>query len=861
MKTGLRRTTYLKDYTPPLFEVSEIFLTVHLHDTETKVSSRLKVNKLDPRAEELRLQGSHLVLQSLKMNGALLEQGRYQIDGDELIIRDVCEEMELEVNVVINPQENTLLDGLYKSNDIFCTQCEPEGFRRITYFLDRPDAMSRFTTKIIADKTKYPVLLSNGNLLSSGDLEDNEHFAIWEDPFKKPSYLYALVAGDLEVVQDNFTTKSGRKIDLRIYVEKGRKKLCGHAMNSLKEAMKWDEERFNLEYDLDIYMIVAVDSFNMGAMENKGLNIFNSSCVLADPTLATDQDFLRIEGVIGHEYFHNWTGNRVTCRDWFQLTLKEGLTVFRDQEFSSDLNSRSVKRIQDVQRLQQFQFPEDQGPLSHPIRPESYIEMNNFYTATVYEKGAEVIRMIHTFIGEDAFQKGMKTYFKRYDGMAVRVEEFLDAMSFENDHFDVDRFKRWYFQKGTPKICVKIDYSPKTATLDIHVEQFPLEGQRPFYFPLNIGLIGENGQNIHVEEKNILHVKEKKETFSFQNISGKPVVSINRNFSAPIIVEREISIKDLCHIFLYDSDMLSRFQSAEKLARLAVSSLLQKKPLHTDYLDTFEKVLQNRSLDPAFKALCLSLPAERILYQDYTPVDVEGIFSALKELRQVLAGQFKLVWKELYEENILHGPYSLDVESMGKRALKNCALSYLNEIDTESLVYHQYKNANNMTDRLSALALLAHNDGPLRMKALDEFYQDYKHQTFVMQKWFSIQALSKRSETFDDVKKLEKSDLYDEKVPNIFRSLMGHFAHNYIHFHHKSGRGYEYVAQQVIKIDPLNPHMASALAQAFKDYRKFPTFKQKMMKDQLGNILDVKALSKNTFEIVDKILGETNSFS
>ncbi len=853
MKKVKHKTTYLKDYKPPSFTIEETFLTIHLHDSKTKVHNRLKIKKCCDDVNELHLQGRDLNLQSVKNNGKLLGRNDYGINDEELILWDVPHEIGLEIETIINPKDNISLNGLYKSDSIFCSQCEPEGFRKITYFLDRPDVMSRITTKIVADKKRYPILLSNGNLKDTGDLEGGMHFALWEDPFKKPSYLYALVAGDLGLVQDRFVTKSGRNIDLRIYVDKGRENLCGHAMASLKRAMKWDEVRFDLEYDLNTYMIVAVDSFNMGAMENKGLNIFNSSCILADPETATDQDFLQTESIIGHEYFHNWTGNRVTCRDWFQLTLKEGLTVFRDQEFSSDMHSQAVQRIQDVRNLRQYQFPEDQGPMSHPIRPESYVEVNNFYTSTVYEKGAEIIRMIHTFLGEEGFQRGMKIYFERHDGMAVRVEEFLEAMSAADNSFDINRFKRWYEEKGTLAICVCVDYDPKTSILKIHIEQLLSEGQRLLYFPLNIGLIGKNGREISANGKNILCIKEKKETFTFEKVSSHPVISLNRNFTAPIIVRRNVSTKDQCHLLAYDSDMFNRFESSEMLGKYAIKNLLRGEEVDEDYLIAFEKLLKNHTLDSALKAIFLSLPREKILHQEFNIIDVEGIFKAKNTLKIMLSKRFQALWENIYENNLCKNGRHFNTENAGMRALKNCALSYLSEFNI-ALVYKQYQEANNMTDRLSAFFLLCRQNNDFRKKAVEDFYNRYKHQTFVMEKWFRMQALSERPEAFDDIQKLEKSDVYDKRIPNLFRSLVGSFCTNYIHFHHTSGRGYKYAAQCILDIDPLNPQSASGLAQAFEDLKKFPECKQNMMRIHLKNIVRTKGLSKNTFEIINKIL-------
>ena len=872
--------THLKDYRPPSFEIEEVYLTIELHNTRTKVLTRLSIRKLE-EVEDVFLHGRELVPREVKINGRTLDSSEFQVDTEGLTIYGIPDRMVLETECLLNPEANERLEGLYKSGDIFCTQCEPEGFRGISFFLDRPDAMSIFKTKIIADKKRYPILLSNGNPIASGELEGGKHFVLWEDPFKKPSYLFALVAGDLGLVQSEFTTKSRRKIDLRIYVEKGNEHLCTHAMNSLKKAMKWEENRFSLEYDLDIYMIVAVDSFNTGAMENKGLNIFNSSCILADSQTATDRDFLKIEAIVAHEYFHNWTGNRVTCRDWFQLTLKEGLTVFRDQEFSSDLHSRAVERIENVLTLREYQFPEDQGPMAHPIKPSRYLEVNNFYTSTVYEKGAEVVRMIHTILGEKGFQRGMVKYFELYDGMGVTTDDFVDAMSRGNDLLNLDQFKRWYFQGGTPQVNVHTTYDEKNATLSLSLEQScpPTPGQDhklPFHIPLGLGLIGADGSEIPLKlikstarqpflREGVINMQGEKETFVFGGVTSRPVVSLNRHFTAPIMVHLPMSTEDWVHLLAHDTDEFNRYEASQVLGKRIVNHLLERNhrgeemAVEEAYFRAYEMLLKAENLEDSAKALCLSLPSERALHQGHNPIAIEDIFLMRKFLKRMLAERFKGIWEKIYEEtnSVESKDYGVDVRDVGKRALKNCALSYLSELGTEesdTLTYNHFKNATNMTDSLTALGLLCHRETPYREIALREFFNRWKNQTLVMQKWLSVQAASNLPRTFDDVLALKKSDIYDETIPNLFRALVGRFSSNYIHIHHESGRGYVFLADEIIQMDKMNPLIASHLACAFRDFNRLPGIKKEMMEQELRRILASKGLSKNTFEIVDKIL-------
>lgn len=881
LKTDTPKTILLADYKPHPFSIEKVHLTFHLDSTKTLVQSKLTMSR-NPKSEEknadLVLNGEELEFKSAKVNGELLDESRYTVGKESLTIKDVPDTFTLEIENFINPEANKALDGLYKSGPIFCTQNEPEGFRRITYYLDRPDVMAKFTTKIIADEKKYPVLLSNGNPIGEGKLEDGKHWMEWEDPFVKPAYLYALVAGDLGLVQDSYVTMTGRKIDLRIYCDKGNESRCDHAMESLKKSMKWDEDTFGLEYDLDIYMIVAVDSFNMGAMENKGLNIFNSVYVLANQETATDQNFLGIESVVGHEYFHNWTGNRITCRDWFQLTLKEGLTVFRDQEFSSDLNSRTVQRIQDVERLRTMQFVEDAGPTAHPIKPSSYIEINNFYTATIYEKGAEVIRMVRTMLGRDGFRKGMDKYFELFDGQAVTTEDFLHAMSVANGDFDFSQFKNWYSQAGTPKVNVKWTYEPDKETYSLSVEQScaPSPGQakkEPYHFPVGIGLLNSKGEEMMLElleegqpqiEEGILHIKKPVEVFTFKNIKELPVLSFNRGFTAPVNVEAPYELKDLYFLMANDTDLYNRYEAAQMAAGKMVKDLLAMKAKGNDlsldagYLEAFGSLINDQSIEPAVKDMLLGVPSLAILAQYNQPID----YLALDEVRTFILKEVATNFKEdlikVYKENETPGDYNLDPTSVGKRALRVKALGILSKLkttDMEDLAKIHFEKATNMTEESAGLAVLSSFGGETFKEASQKFYDKWKHDTLVIQKWLTICSSSSHDDTYDTVKVLEKDPVYDANVPNLVRSLWGGFSRNFVQFHHSSGRGYALMADKVLEIDGINPQVASRLASAFKDYKKLVPAQQELMKPELDKILAKDDLSKNVYEIVSKIKG------
>ena len=842
----------LKDYKSPAFSIKSVELEFELFEEYALVSNVMAFEKQEGACEELRLDTKDLELLELCLNDLKLSENRYSIEEEALVVFNVPAAFTLKIVNKIYPQNNTELEGLYKSGDIFCTQNEPEGFRSITPYLDRPDVMSVFTTTITAEKEKYPVLLGNGNKKESADL-GKRHSVVWHDPHPKPSYLFALVAGDLGSISDAFVTASGESVELNIYCDKGNESKCHHAMKSLKEAMVWDEDVYGREYDLEIYNIVAVDSFNMGAMENKGLNIFNSAYVLADADSATDANFMGIQSVIAHEYFHNWTGNRITCRDWFQLTLKEGLTVFRDQCFSADLNSAEVQRIEDVKSLRERQFVEDASPTAHPIQPKSYISMNNFYTATVYEKGAEVIRMIHTLLGEQNYRKATDLYFESFDGQAVTTKDFLWAMS-EASGVDLSAFELWYHQSGTPKLKVKESFADGVYALTLR-QNVPAtvdgNAQKPYFFPLKIALINENG----VEElAKTLIVSKESETFIFEGLSAKPVLSINRDFSAPVIIEQEHS--DFAFLMKHDSNSFVRYESAQTFAIETIEAVMRGEEINAAFVEAYGHLL-DLEVDLSYKALLLELPTVSTLMQRMKDVDFDLIYEAKERLSGHLAEMFEEKFLALYKRH--HEPKSLtlDALAMGSRALKNRALKMLCELKRQEyieLAKTQYEESLTMTDRVAALDVLENTSAAFATVALSDFYEKYKTQTLVMNKYFSILAASHREGTLDRVMALQNDPVYDEKVPNLVRSLIGVFARNYKYFHAKDGHGYNFVASKIIEIDAINPQMASGLCGAFKIYDKMNEYNKKLMKVELERVFSTKGLSKNSYEIVSKIL-------
>ncbi len=900
MKNNSPKTTYLKDYKPPPFLVDKVDLEIDLGEECSTVKARICFRSnpaFEVNNNTLVLDGQNMKLQEIRLDNMQINQDQYSVDESHLTVKNVPKKFELETEVIIQPQNNTELEGLYKSGEIFCTQCESEGFRKITYFYDRPDVMSFFSTKITANKEKYPVILSNGNPVKSGKLDDGRHWIKWEDPHPKPSYLFALVAGDLLHIEDNYKTKSGRDVTLKIFVEPENIEYCKHAMRSLKESMRWDEKRFGREYDLDLFMIVAVNDFNSGAMENKGLNIFNSKLILASQETATDTDFYYIQGVVGHEYFHNWSGNRVTCRDWFQLSLKEGFTVFRDQEFSSDLNSRVVQRIADVDRLRTYQFPEDAGPMSHPVRPDSYMEINNFYTMTVYEKGAEVVRMICTLLGEEVFRCGTDLYFKRYDGQAVTCDDFVSAME-EASNKNLKQFKRWYSQSGTPELSIrgKHDQKAKKYTLIVQQSCPHTPGQKgfgksidsnnakkglikkqPFHIPFAMGLLSADGKPLplklegdkkdNLKNTVVLEIQNEKDTFVFEDINDKPVPSLLRGFSAPVKLFFDYSNSELALLLANDTDKFNRWEAGQQLMIRVVLEQVNRfqmnKPLELseDLLKAFQNILENTSKnEPALLAQTLSFPSESYLGEIMDVIDVVAIHESRKFVRKQLAKQLHNQFKNIYNENQEKGSYSIDPKSMGKRSLKNVCLSYLAEENTPKVIKmcsEQFHTHGNMTDVVGALGVLTHINCPERESAFNEFEKKWNHNTVVMDKWFTLQAISNLPETLQKVRELTKHNAFDEKNPNKIRALISAFSRfNQLCFHSADGSGYEFLEEQVLKLDPLNPQTAARLVSVFNNWKKFEENNKIKMENRLKNILKTPKLSGDVFEIVSKALGK-----
>jgi len=890
-------TVYLKDYQPPAYVINKTELSFELevtvtddngsNDIVTIVKSRLEIlrNKNTEHSDDaLKLLGQALDLKAISLNGQKLSEQDYRVQDEVLTVYKVPCSFVLEIETWTKPEQNKALEGLYQSSGNFCTQCEAEGFRRITYYLDQPDVMSSFTTTIIADKLKYPVLLSNGNLIEQGDYCPDDpanglHYAKWHDPFKKPSYLFALVAGDLLKIEDSYTTMSGRMVALQLFVEKQNVHKCDHAMNSLKKSMQWDEETFGLEYDLDIYMIVAVEDFNMGAMENKGLNVFNAKYVLAEPDSATDNDYEGIEGVIGHEYFHNWTGNRVTCRDWFQLSLKEGLTVFRDQEFTSDMQSRAVKRISDVRILRAHQFAEDASPMAHPIRPAQYMEINNFYTVTVYNKGAEVIRMIHTVLGKENFRKGMDLYFKRHDGQAVTTEDFVSAMS-DASAIDLSQFSSWYNQAGTPKVTVNTHYFDDEKKFIIELEQHcditPYETMNtpdkkvkdPFYIPVKIGLLDQQGKQIL---QDTLSLTETHQRFEFSNIEQKPVLSILRDFSAPVILQYsatitpEIMSDERAFLMAYDSDPFNRWEAGQQLAGQLILDVVNANSadagFNTSVLNKFihgcEQLLTDTSLDNALKAQALTLPSESYLLEQLEVADIDAVFDTRKQLKLIMSERLHSVFESIYKDLASDADYHFNASEAGKRSLRNLLLSYLmanNDDSAAQLGYEHFSSANNMTDSISALAQLTHIHSAYTRQALDAFEQRWSEDPLVMDKWFIVQAASQHENVLDHVKALLKHPCFDLKNPNKVRSLIGAFAGmNIKAFHNHNGQGYQFVMDQILALDKFNPQIASRMVKGFSRWRRYDEIRQNLMKAELERAAK-EDLSPDVFEIVSKSL-------
>ena len=865
----------LEDYQSFPFSIDKVDLHFALGEEETLVTSTMALMRLVDEAP-LKLHGEDLELVSVTCDGADIK-ARVTETEEGIEVTGLGANAMLEIVTRIKPQENTQLSGLYKSSGNFCTQCEAEGFRRITYYPDRPDVLSVFTTTIEADKALYPVLLSNGNLVKTTEYNDGSHKAVWEDPFPKPAYLFALVAGDLAHIEDHFTTCSGRDVTLRIYTvpEDGDK--CDHAMDSLKRSMAWDEEVFGLEYDLDIYNIVAVSDFNMGAMENKSLNVFNTSCVLATPETATDVNFGAVEGVIAHEYFHNWTGNRITCRDWFQLSLKEGLTVFRDQQFSADMGSAAVQRIEDVRMLRARQFPEDAGPQAHPIRPDSYMEINNFYTATIYEKGAEVIRMIHTLLGAEGFRNGMDLYVERHDGTAATCDDFVAAMA-DASGVDLAQFKSWYHQAGTPKLTVRGDYNAEqqTYTLTVTQETAPTPGQPikvPLHIPLAMGLLGSDGQDLPLilEGENegptsrVLDVTAAEQSFTFTQVAEKPVPSLLRGFSAPVTLDADYSREDLAFLLAHDSDSFSRWEAGQILATDMMLDMVAKRARGDAYeidplfVGAVRKVLEDSAGDKSFAALAVSLPGQAYLAQQMDVVDVDGISGIHGYVRSELASQLESLLWQIVHDNTDGGAFRFETEAVGQRSLRNFALGLLVHAGNTQAVAtcaDQAASANNMTDEFAALAMLSHKGGAEAEAALTTFYDKWKANALVVDKWFMVQAISEHPGTVANVQTLQAHEAFSLRNPNKVRALIGAFSQsNPVQFHAADGSGYKLLADAILALDEINPQVAARLTGGFNQWRRYDDARQDLMKAELGRLVAKDGLSKDVFEIASKSLG------
>jgi aminopeptidase N len=888
MREPPSKTIYLKDYTPPAFLIPRIDLDVDIREDHALVRATLELAR-NPKSIDMRaplvLDGEDIELLSVALDGRALAPEEYALTEESLCIPTVPERFTLETVSRIRPQQNTRLEGLYASSNGFFTQCEAQGFRRITWFIDRPDVMARYTNTIHAERERYPVLLSNGNRVAAGEEAGGRHWAKWEDPFPKPSYLFAMVAAKLEKLEDNFVTRSGRTAQLAVYVEPGKLDQCGFAMRCLKSAMKWDEDVFGLELDLDGYMIVAVSDFNSGAMENKGLNIFNTRYVLARPDTATDIDYQNIDRVVAHEYFHNWTGDRVTCRDWFQLSLKEGLTVFRDQEYGADMYSRPVQRIVEVRGLRAAQFPEDAGPMAHPVRPAAYMEIRNFYTMTVYEKGAEVVRMQHTLLGPALFRKGMDLYFERHDGQAVTTDDFVQAMADASD-IDLAQFRRWYEQAGTPVVLVQTHYDAAAKRYTLTLEQScpPTPGQEtklPFHIPFALGLVGPDGSDLPLtlegeqpadrpadapraeETTRVLSLRQPRERFVFVNVGAPPVPSLLRDFSAPVVVKYDYSEADLTHLMAHDANAFNRWEAGQRLAlELMLRGIAARRAgggLETPqaFVRAFARVLADAPSDPAFGAEALALPSEVYIAEQLDEVDPDAIHAVRNRLRRDLAQALKSELLATYHAQTVPGPYSPDAQAAGKRALRNLCLGYLMELDdaeVRALALAQFERADNMTDAVAALSTLANCDCSERMQALDAFYAKWNNEPLVVDKWLAVQAGSRLPGTLAEVRKLLAHPAFEIRNPNKVYALIRSFCSNHVRFHAADGSGYAFLAEQVTAIEAFNPQVAARMARAFDRWRKFDAGRRQHASAALERIRDAQGLSKDVAEIVSKAL-------
>ena len=868
MKTDQHKRKHLKDYQPPDFGIDKTHLVFFLDPDRTRVISQLKLRRLSADKNSLVLDGIDLELLNLKLDGLALQPDQYQLTSTTLTIESVPDSFELSCEVEINVAANTRLEGLYLSNGNFCTQCEAEGFRYITYYLDRPDVMSIFSTEIHAAAGTCPVLLSNGNQLDSGSDEDG-HWVSWQDPYPKPSYLFALVAGDLACIDGVFNTCSGREVKLQIFTEHHNRHKCDHALLALQKAMKWDEDVFGLEYDLDLYMIVAVDDFNMGAMENKGLNVFNTRYVLANPETATDDDYLAIESVIAHEYFHNWTGNRVTCRDWFQLSLKEGLTVFRDQQFSADTFSTAIQRINDVRVLRNHQFSEDAGPMAHPVRPASYQEINNFYTATVYNKGAEVVRMMHCLLGPENFRLGMDLYFERHDGQAVTTDDFRLAMQ-DASGINLERFQRWYQQSGTPRVDIKRNYNAtsKTLTLDIRQQAGTTKGELnlAFHMPLRIALFDAQGQPLALDDagnlEQTLDLSEYELSLSFENVPHNALVSAFRGFSAPIILTTDLSDAELARLMVCDSDPFNRWEAGQQLATRTMLAMLQCEPadwsdMTQPLLHAFADLMSAAQLDRALVAEMMVLPSEKYLAEMLDQVDVHQLRSVRDTLRFEIARYNETQILQHYQDCLSDGEYTIDAGSMASRGLKNTCLLYLMQLQKPEYFQYcqqQYERADNMTDQMGCLQAIVHHKHPLRDQILGQFYNQWKETPLVLDKWFSVIGTSSLEHALDTIQPLFEHPDYSLNNPNRARSLLGSMIANSRAFHQIDGAGYQFAAQKVLELDRINPQVAARLANPFVHWRKLVTAQGLMLRSQIESMLGSDELSNDLNELLSTSL-------
>jgi len=893
MRTDTANIVLRDKYAPPAYWVQSLDMGFDLDPKATRVAA-LSVHRRNPASKEsdLVLHGDELELVALRMNDKTLSKRHYRLEHGKLIIPNAPDEVILEIETLIHPDTNTSLMGLYVSNDNFFTQCEAEGFRKITFFPDRPDVMAKYRVMLRADKKKYPVLLSNGNLVEQGDIGDGRHYALWEDPFSKPSYLFALVAGRLVCEEQTIRLKSGKEALLQVWVEEGNLDKTSHAMQSLIRSIRWDEERYGLELDLDRFMIVAVSDFNMGAMENKGLNIFNTKYVLANARIATDADYANIEAVVAHEYFHNWTGNRVTCRDWFQLSLKEGLTVFRDQEFSADMmgseSGKVVKRIDDVRVLRQAQFPGDAGPMAHPVRPDSYVEINNFYTLTIYETGAEVVRMLQTLLGRDGFRKGMDLYFQRHDGQAVTCNDFRAAMADANG-LDLSQFELWYSQAGTPRVTATTNYDSTAETLTLELEQFcpPTPGQplkQPMHIPVAVGLLNAKGDDLRLQLDGtkmgdgevqslpttiVLELTQAKQSFTFIGIKQPPVPSLLRNFSAPVVLEANYSDQQLAFLLAHDSDPFNRWEAGQRLATRRLLSLYkedvgpnQAYPVTSQdelLAGALGQLVRDTSLDAAYRDLVLTLPSEVMLAEQVEVVDPEAIHNARCALRNYLSHVLHDDLITAYNANQQLGPYSPDSISAGRRALRNNALGYLAELNDSAvhkLIQDQLTQASNMTDRIAALSIMNVHQAPGVRDALQSFYNDFEHEALVIDKWFSLQASAPGSDT-KAIRKLMQHPAFSMTNPNRARSLIFAFCNsNAAQFHALDGSGHDFWVEQVTALDKINPQVAARLARSMDRWRKFTPVLQASMKAALEKVARTPKLSNDVAEVIGKALSK-----